>query len=84
MLVTYSASTRTRVSLLLAGYFVGAGPSTGNKGETTAAATRRGLLAEPLGARWLERWERSSARAPHGEELTAELDRALRAHPQFS
>jgi tRNA U34 5-methylaminomethyl-2-thiouridine-forming methyltransferase MnmC len=82
-LITYSAATPTRVSLLLAGFFVGAGWSIGTKRETSLAATRPELLEAPLGARWLSRWERSDARAPHGEPLTPGLEARLRAHPQF-
>lgn len=84
-LLTYSAATPTRVSLLLGGFYVGVGSSTGTKRETTAAATRLELLCEPLGARWLARWERSTARAPIGQtELTAECERQLRQHPQLA
>lgn len=83
MLATYSAATPTRVSLLLAGFFVGHGMSTGTKGETTIAATAPGLIQQVLGQRWLERWQRSSAPGPHGAELTTELQQAVRAHPQF-
>ncbi len=83
LLTTYSAATPTRVSLLLAGFYVGAGLSTGTKGETTVAAVHPGALQAPLGARWLERWERSSARAPHGEPLTPALESRLRTHPQW-
>ncbi len=78
LLLTYSAATPTRVTLLLAGFYVGAGVSTGTKGETTVAATRPEALASPLGARWL------SARAPHGEPLTAEVESRLLAHPQWA
>jgi tRNA U34 5-methylaminomethyl-2-thiouridine-forming methyltransferase MnmC len=84
LLMTYSAATPTRVTLLLAGFFVGAGVSTGTKGETTVAATRLGALEAPLGARWLERWRRSSARAPHGGQLTPEVQVRLLAHPQWA
>ena len=83
LLLTYSAATPTRVTLLLAGFYVGAGVSTGTKGETTVAATRREALESPLGERWLERWRRSSARAPHGEALTPELEARVLAHPQY-
>jgi queuine tRNA-ribosyltransferase len=83
MLATYSAATPTRVSFLLAGFYVGQGMSTGTKGETTVAATQAGLVQQPLGPRWLERWQRSSARGPHGAELTPELEEAVRQHPQF-
>ncbi len=84
LLLTYSAATPTRVTLLLAGFHVGAGLSTGTKGETTVAATRRESLAAPLGERWLSRWRRSSARAPHGEALTPDLEAQLLAHPQWT
>lgn len=83
LLLTYSAATPTRVTLLLAGFFVGAGASTGTKGETTVASTRKESLESPLGARWLERWKRSSSRAPHGAELTPEVETRLLAHPQW-
>jgi hypothetical protein len=74
-----------RVALLLGGFYVGAGLSTGTKRETTVAATAESTLVAPLGARWLERWQRSSARAPFGESiLSAEAERLLRAHPQFA
>jgi len=82
-LFTYSAATPTRVSLLLGGFYVGTGVATGTKKETTVAATQRELLAEPLAARWLARWERSAARAPHGVTLTDEIQNALRSHRQF-
>ncbi|HZH03385.1 MAG TPA: MnmC family methyltransferase [Myxococcaceae bacterium] len=82
-LFTYSAATPTRVSLLLAGFFVGAGSATGSKGETTAASTRCERLAAPLGPAWLGRWERSSSPSPHGEAMSLEMEAAVRAHPQF-
>ncbi len=84
LLATYSAATPTRVALLLAGFYVGAGVGVGTKQETTIAALEPQRLVRPLDARWLERWKRSSARAPHGEVLTPEHERALLAHPQFA
>ncbi|AKQ65392.1 tRNA-guanine transglycosylase [Myxococcus hansupus] len=83
LLLTYSAATPTRVTLLLAGFFAGAGVSTGTKGETTVGATRLSSLEAPLGARWLERWKRSSSRAPHGGQLTPEVEARVLAHPQW-
>jgi tRNA U34 5-methylaminomethyl-2-thiouridine-forming methyltransferase MnmC len=82
-LFTYSAATPTRVSLLLGGFYVGTGVATGTKRETTAAATRLGLLAEPLDERWLARWERSTAQAPHGGETSETVRQAVRTHRQF-
>ena len=85
LLITYSAATPMRVSLLLGGFFVGAGASTGTKQETTVAQTMCERLVHPLGARWLSRWERSSARAPIGQAtLSDEDEAAVRCHPQFS
>ncbi len=84
MLATYSAATPTRVALLLSGFFVGHGVATGSKGETTIAAARVELLQEPLGARWLERWQRSSARGSHDEVFSEGLQKRLLAHDQFA
>ncbi len=63
-LTSYSRSTSVRVTLALAGFYVGRGHATGEKDETTIAATRRDLLAEPLGEEWLGRVERSTRGGP--------------------
>ena len=85
VLSTYSTSTRTRVTLLLAGFWVGAGAPAAVKKETTVASDGPAALDAPLGGRWLQRWRRSSARAPHGTSvLTPEVEREVLAHPQFS
>ena len=83
-LFTYSAATPTRVSLLLGGFYVGTGIATGMKTETTVAATRRELLEQPLDARWLLRWQRSSSKAPHGLALDERIEHAVRTHAQFT
>jgi queuine tRNA-ribosyltransferase len=83
VLATYSSATPTRVTLLLAGLCVGHGASTGTRTETTMAANRADLLAKPLAARWLQRWRRSSARAPHGADFTKEVESAVFRHAQF-
>jgi tRNA U34 5-methylaminomethyl-2-thiouridine-forming methyltransferase MnmC len=88
-LPTYSRSTILRVTLLLAGFFVGVGHATGEKEETTIAANTLDLIAEPLGKRWLERALRSHSAEPMVEPVyrTAPLSLAtaekLRQHPQF-
>lgn len=85
LLFTYSAATPMRAALLLGGFYVGAGVATGTKRETTVGATHLKSLAAPLGARWLARWERSTARAPLGEtELTPARELQIRTHPQFA
>src|SRR4029453_8928830 len=61
---TYSRSTLLRTTLLLAGFFVGVGHSTGEKEETTVAANRPELLDEPLDRRWLQRARRSNSAEP--------------------
>ncbi len=63
-LTNYSRSTSVRVTLLLAGFHVGLGGATGEKDQTTVAATHRELLTQPLGAEWLGRVERSTRGAP--------------------
>jgi tRNA U34 5-methylaminomethyl-2-thiouridine-forming methyltransferase MnmC len=82
-LTSYSRSTAVRVTLALAGFFVGRGSATGEKNETTVAATRRDLLDDPLNENWLQRVERSTRGGPlrEGREtgrITAEELDALR------
>lgn len=86
---TYSRSTILRVTLLLAGFYVGVGHATGMKEETTIAANRLELITEPLGQRWLERAQRSHSAEPMTEPIyrTAPLSvgslEKLQTHPQF-
>ncbi len=84
VLATYSTATPTRVAMLLAGFFVGHGQSTGTRTETTVASNKLELLAAPIGERWFTRWRRSSARAPHGQVLTPEVEAAVLSHPQIA
>ena len=86
---TYSRSTILRVTLLLAGFFVGVGHATGLKEETTMAANTLDLLEKPLDARWLERAFRSDSAEPllqpvySRAKLSPATAEKLRAHPQF-
>jgi tRNA U34 5-methylaminomethyl-2-thiouridine-forming methyltransferase MnmC len=86
---TYSRSTLLRVTLLLAGFFVGVGHATGEKEETTVAANCLELIQEPLDRRWLQRAQRSNSAEPlSGPEyrqapLSAQTWERLQAHPQF-
>ena len=68
-LTSYSRSTAVRVTLALAGFHVGQGTATGEKDQTTVAATERGLLAAPLGVEWLGRVRRSTRAAPLSENV---------------
>lgn len=86
---TYSRSTMLRVTLLLAGFFVGSGRATGEKEETTFASNRAELVESPLDNTWLERVRRSTSAEPLHEPTyrqaplaTASLERIER-HPQF-
>ena len=63
-LTSYSRSTAVRVTLALAGFHVGRGTATGEKDQTTIAATHRHLLSAPLDAAWLGRVQRSTRGAP--------------------
>jgi tRNA U34 5-methylaminomethyl-2-thiouridine-forming methyltransferase MnmC len=88
-LPTYSRSTMLRVTLLLAGLFVGVGHATGEKEETTIAANTLDLINEPLDAKWLQRAHRSGSAEPMWEpvyrqtKLSVETWEKLRRHPQF-
>jgi tRNA U34 5-methylaminomethyl-2-thiouridine-forming methyltransferase MnmC len=88
-LPTYSRSTILRVTLLLAGFFVGVGHATGEKEETTIAANDLSLISEPLDRRWLERAKRSHRAEPLIENvyriapLSSGSWEKLQAHPQF-
>ena len=88
-LATYSRATLLRVTLLLAGWFVGAGSATGEKEETTIAANSLDLLSGPLGHAWLSRARRSTSAEPmvvavyRQAPLSLVSATALAAHPQF-
>lgn len=70
LLTNYTRSTAVRVTLLLAGFFVGRGAAIGEKIETTIASNVLSLLERPLDARWLESVRRSSNAAPLREGRT--------------
>jgi hypothetical protein len=88
-LATYSRSTMLRVSLLLAGFFVGSGHATGEKEETTIAANTLSLIEEPLDRRWLRRARRSTSAEPlsgpvyRQASLSLSTWEKLNAHRQF-
>jgi len=89
-LPTYSRSTMLRVTLLLAGFFVGVGHATGDKEETTIAANTLELIQGPLDCRWLERAHRSTSAEPMWEpvyrqaRLAPQTWEKLQQHPQFA
>lgn len=90
LLTNYTRSTAIRATLALAGWVVGVGAPTGDKDETTIAATHSSLLELPLGREWLGRVERSVNAAPFrggvyapGPMSEADLA-ALRALGQFA
>jgi len=86
--MTYSVSTLVRAILLSEGFFAGSGAASGPKSETTVAFTRRPEAssgAALLGSEWLQRWERSGAKAPadlSGEDRLR-FEERVRRHPQF-
>lgn len=85
ILLTYSIATPIRAALLVAGFFVGHGPRSGLKHETTQAATDPTLLESPLGARWYQRWVRSHTKYPYEilPEDYSTVVQAIENHPQF-
>jgi hypothetical protein len=89
-LPTYSRSTLLRVTLLVAGFYVGVGHATGEKEETTVAANNAALIESPLDRRWLARARRSTSAEPLHEpryrqaRLSPEILDRLERHPQFA
>lgn len=87
-LFTYTCSTANRVALLAAGFHVARGRNAGEKVETTialtSAAAQEGGFAM-LGAEWLEKWGRSTAKFPAEIPATERhgFERLIREHPQF-
>ena len=64
LMSNYTRSTAARVTIALAGWFVGAGVATGEKDQTTVAANRLDLLERPLDHAWLARVRASTNGAP--------------------
>ncbi|MFZ9595891.1 MAG: MnmC family methyltransferase [Bdellovibrionia bacterium] len=81
LLSTYTCSTAVRVSLLLAGFFVGLGVPVHTKRQTTLASTHLPLLPQALGASWLQTVARSSASAPIRMKLDSLGSRATLSEP---
>jgi hypothetical protein len=90
LMTNYTRSTAVRVTMALAGWFVGTGVPTGDKSETTIVANRLALLKKPLNQAWLRRVHSSTNAAPlrgRNEErgpISPEDFTALKALPQFS
>ena len=78
-LYTYSASTATRLALLLAGWAVGVGDAIGDKAQTTAAAVGGQRSGAPARPRWLARLSR--ARRPPAARRARRRDRPRAARP---
>jgi len=90
LLTNYTRSTAVRVTLLLAGFFVGHGHATGEKDQTTIATNDPAMLEAPLDAAWLKRVHRSTNSAPlhpgraGWEPISPEDWARLSSHPQFT
>ena len=88
-LATFSRSTMIRVTLLLAGFYVGIGRAIADKEETTMAASVLDLIERPLGSAWLDRVRASTNAEPlataHYQRSKIQEDTwsNLLAHPQF-
>jgi queuine tRNA-ribosyltransferase len=86
-LFTYTNSTAVRVAMLAAGFYVAKGCATGPKSETTVGLTRAAatgeLNYELLAAEWLQRWQRSAAKAPLGTSSDESWEQTILSHPQF-
>jgi tRNA U34 5-methylaminomethyl-2-thiouridine-forming methyltransferase MnmC len=76
-LYTYSQATPIRVAMIMAGFCVGRGQSTGLKKETTEAASHLQLLNSPLAQSWFDRWLKSQE--PYPFETRKEDQDSVRA-----
>lgn len=86
LLYTYSQATPVRVAILAGGFYLGRGPASGPKEETTIAATRLSDLENPMGAEWFGRWQRSHIQVPYEckeVERAENMRKFVRNHPQF-
>lgn len=90
-LFTYTCSTASRVTLLVAGFHVAKGRSAGAKLETTIALTPEALATSPcnheiLSTEWLKKWNRSGAKHPLGIQVEEHpvYERAILEHAQFA
>jgi queuine tRNA-ribosyltransferase len=81
-LFTYSASTATRLAMLLGGWAVGVGDAIGDKRQTTAASISIDDLARPLDRGWLARLERADVPLP--SDAPADIVARAAAAPQFA
>ncbi|MDB4988617.1 MAG: queuine tRNA-ribosyltransferase [Myxococcaceae bacterium] len=80
---TYSGAIAARAAMLLAGFAVGLGPSSGAKQKhSTIAATHVDVLERPLDRAWLERLLKADAMLP-GDAPSDALEQ-LAAMPQFA
>jgi tRNA U34 5-methylaminomethyl-2-thiouridine-forming methyltransferase MnmC len=85
----YTRSTVVRVTLLLAGFYVGSGSTIGEKEETTVASNDLSLIAHPLKKSWLTRVKISHSSSPirgASPEIAPISDvdwEKLLEHPQF-
>lgn len=89
LLTNYTRSTAVRVTLALAGWYVGLGVPTGEKDQTTIASTHLEALERPLDGAWLNRVRSSTNGAvirggiyARGPILDEDLQ-ILEALPQF-
>jgi len=55
LLTNYTRSTALRVTLILAGFYVGIGSTIGDKEETTVVSNSLDLIENPLDLNWLKR-----------------------------
>jgi len=69
LLTNYTRSTAVRVTLLLAGFYVGAGCDVGEKAETTVASNDASLISKPLPREWLDRVKVSRNAAPFRKNI---------------
>ena len=88
-MTNYTRSTSARVTMMLAGWFVGTGVPTGEKNETTIASNSIDLLERPLDCSWIDRVKASTNSGPIRRGILERFPignedlKSLISHPQF-
>jgi hypothetical protein len=89
LIVLHTRSTAVRVTLLLAGWYVGVGTGLGEKEETTLVSNDLAQLTKPLDCAWRQKVLRSTSAFPLLENrvekrpITQEWIECLNQHPQW-
>lgn len=86
VLITYSSATCTRAVMAAAGFYVGLGIVSGKKMQSTVAARKLDMLAQPLPKKWQNTFYNSHKAFNSGETEAGKIriTEGIKNHPQFT